>query len=396
MATQHPLTVGFSYLVREASRFLGYGRAAVYATGTLTIVSGAVTLAGGTFPSWLNSSGSLIYNDQAYTIASITDSTHLTLYDTTLSASAGASYWVVPLFPDQATDLIDCYRSGLRTFYNPPVLPGERFAHRWSFLFPETTVTTNAAYGTGTIQIAAGVVTLTGGTWPTWAASGELTATGLARYTVASRDSGTQLTLTDTTVTLAAGTNYSIGQWVFPLSADFAALVGPLTFDSNGYAAWIQVPFTSAQAIHVQRAPFPITGRPLEAALRQKETFDPTIGTRYELLLWPTPNAEYTLRYRYECNPNNLDATNAYIRGGQPHMETMLEAVLAACEQKLNDQIGMHKQLFMERLAASVSHDRKAGSPDSIGFDHLSQLDDSLRPTDYHDWFRTTATYNGV
>lgn len=393
---QNSLTVGFSYLIREASRFLGYDRATVYATGTVAITAGVVTLTTGVFPSWLTTAHTFVYNDVTYSISIVTDTTHITLTDTTLTGvSAGANYWVVALFPDQTTDVIDCYRSGLRNFYNPPVLPGERWAHRWSYLFPETTVSTVAAYSTGTITVVAGVVTLASGTWPIWAASGELAADS-GRYTIASRDTNTQLTLNDTSVTVAAGSSYTLGQWVFPFAADFAALNGPLTFDPNSLSGWFQLPLVSALEIHTNRAPFPITGRPVEAAVRQKETFDPTVGQRYELLLWPTPNAVYTLRYRYECNPNNLDATNAYIRGGQPHMETMLESILAACEVKMNDQIGLHKQLFMERLAASVSHDRKAGAPDTLGYDDAARRDDSLTYTDYHDWNRPSFTYNGL
>lgn len=68
---------------------------------------------------------------------------------------------------------------------------------------------TSTPYTTGTIGIAAGVVTLSGGTWPNWAANGRLTVSGTT-YTVNTRDSNTQLTLTNLSVTVTAGTSYSL------------------------------------------------------------------------------------------------------------------------------------------------------------------------------------------
>jgi hypothetical protein len=64
-------------------------------------------------------------------------------------------------------------------------------------------------YNTGTIAIVNGVVTLTGGTWPSGAADDRLLVNG-ETYDVATRDSGTQLTLGDLTVNVGGGTSYSL------------------------------------------------------------------------------------------------------------------------------------------------------------------------------------------
>lgn len=61
---------------------------------------------------------------------------------------------------------------------------------------------TSTGYSTGMIAIVDGVVTLTGGTWPSWAADGYLNFNGTP-LEVATRDSSTQLTLVDTTIDLA-------------------------------------------------------------------------------------------------------------------------------------------------------------------------------------------------
>ena len=62
---------------------------------------------------------------------------------------------------------------------------------------------------TGQVTIANGVATIAGGTWPVWAAGGELTI-GVVTYKIATRNSNTQITLVDPTVFLSTPTSYSI------------------------------------------------------------------------------------------------------------------------------------------------------------------------------------------
>lgn len=66
-------------------------------------------------------------------------------------------------------------------------------------------------YGTGTVTIVSGVVTLAGGTWPASAADRRLVVNGNV-YEVATRDSDTQLTLENLAVNVGAGASYSLVQ----------------------------------------------------------------------------------------------------------------------------------------------------------------------------------------
>lgn len=98
-------------------------------------------------------------------------------------------------------------------------------AHPWGYLEEHQRIVTNAPYTTGTLAITNGstTVTLSGGTFPSWAAHGELVVSGDApAYPVASRDSDTQLTLVtafqETTVTAAS---YSLHRLAYDLAADF-------------------------------------------------------------------------------------------------------------------------------------------------------------------------------
>jgi hypothetical protein len=104
--------------------------------------------------------------------------------------------------------------------------------HAWTYYRTPARFNLTPGYSTGTVQYDATTrhLTLTGGTWPTWAANGVvLVGTTLAE--VATRDSGTVLTL-DPVVTfgadVAAGTAYHLYLDRYQLPADFRAMGSPV------------------------------------------------------------------------------------------------------------------------------------------------------------------------
>ncbi|MDV6032055.1 MAG: hypothetical protein F9B45_18575 [Phycisphaera sp. RhM] len=62
----------------------------------------------------------------------------------------------------------------------------------------------------GTIEVSGGTVTLTAGTWPEWLADGDLLKIGDVAYSVASRNSDTELSLDDISLNVPAGTDYIV------------------------------------------------------------------------------------------------------------------------------------------------------------------------------------------
>jgi len=108
-------------------------------------------------------------------------------------------------------------------------------AHKWSYLTKHGRIRTNPPYKTGTIVYdhTGGAnereVTLTGGTWPTWASSGVIVVNNIA-HQVDQRVSNTVLTL-DSIVNpgadIAAGTAYTIYQDTYDLPADFITIDMP-------------------------------------------------------------------------------------------------------------------------------------------------------------------------
>jgi hypothetical protein len=80
---------------------------------------------------------------------------------------------------------------------------------------------------------------------------------------------------------------------------------------------------------------------------------------RYEVVFYPTPDAVYTLSYRYSISPPELSKLNQYHLGGTAHSECVLEACLAAAEKMLRPEQGpgVHAALFERLLQASVKID---------------------------------------
>ncbi len=287
---------------------------------------------------------------------------HVLNYGRTYSSMTAAQQAEVDLLIEQAQ----------RGFYFPPPLPNEAQAHSWSFLHPTTTLTTSAEYATGTVAIAAGVVTLSSGTFPSWAASGELTVSG-STYAVSTRDGDTQVTLVDTSVTVTAGATYSLQRVVYDVPDAFGGIEGGMTYRSN-LSGSVRIPVVGEGHIRELRSrPGQSAGKPQVVAVRPKSGMLLT-GQRFEFLLWPNADEAYILSYRYTYLADAIaSSTTIYPLGGMAHSETMLASALYVANRYLQP-FGEHtkqaRAYFMERLAASVSHDRAGMSRTKYGYNH--------------------------
>jgi hypothetical protein len=154
-------------------------------------------------------------------------------------------------------------------------------------------------------------------------------------------------------VTVASGTQ------TLELPDDFGGLEGriSITGDNNNF---LPVEVVGEGRLRNFFAAFPdATGRPEYAAVRPKKMANADKGQRQELYIYPETDAEYTLNFQYYLLPNALSGDRDYAYGGMAHAETILESCLAIAEQRLDNKIGVHSTKWMERLAASINHDRK-------------------------------------
>jgi len=179
----------------------------------------------------------------------------------------------------------------------------------------------------------------------------------------------------------------------YDLPDDYGGLLDKVYLSSDD-TTWSEIDVTNTARIlnYRQGDRSTFTGRPELVAVQVIPSTGET-PTRFTLMVWPTPDQEYTLSFPYTSNPYQLSSTAAYPLGGQPHAETLRTACLAAAEQNLNDERGLQYAEFMERLAASVHFDRQANGPKSLGYN--GDRSSSRRPWGTgRGW--NEVTYNGV
>lgn len=189
----------------------------------------------------------------------------------------------------------------------------------------------------------------------------------------------------DDTVTTVAD------QWEYDLPDDYGGIEGIVTFStaSLGQSALERV---QAQQILKDRQYNTVnTSYPMKYAIRPKDDGTATTdGQRFEMLLWPTPTAVYTLTYKKMLNPNIIDATNVYPNGGMQHSGTIKLACLASAERMCNPEDTRWRSEYQQSLDSSIELDRHAGAPDRLGINR----DRSDMPVRYPQV--RNVTYNGV
>lgn len=201
-------------------------------------------------------------------------------------------------------------RAGLRRFYNPPPIPGERVGHQWSFLSPRGTITTVA------------------------------------------------------------------DQAAYDLPDDFAGIIeGVLTWgtgNANREPVRVVSDAVYRKALQVDTA----TGRTRIATILPKSDAGdvatdgtPDNPTAFEILLHPIPDEDdLVLSFRYMAIQDAVTSGIAPI-GGALHADTIVAACRYAASEIAEPKLQQyHKSIFMERLAASVSLDRRITSVSSLGY----------------------------
>lgn len=135
------------------------------------------------------------------------------------------------------------------------------------------------------------------------------------------------------------------------------------------------------------------TGAPQGAALAWRKGTTADRGQRCDLLVFPEADAAYTLQFKYTILPNALTDDRPYVYGGAQHANTFKAACVASAEVGQDETMGVRHQLFMRRLAASISMDRKF-KPVVHGYNG-DDSDELGGRRDGRSGY-PTATYNGV
>jgi len=171
---------------------------------------------------------------------------------------------------------------------------------RWSYYMHEGRLATVAPYSTGTVVYTNSTreLTLTGGTWPTWAARGVVRFSDVY-YQVSERTSSTVIKLNSASNPGedVASTTFEIWRDCFSLPTDFQSM-GQVVIVGNSMMLdyihpndWLQ----SQRIYHGGSTPsiYTITG-------------DPDFQNGMAIRFFPFPDSAYTLAYLYQRRPRDL------------------------------------------------------------------------------------------
>jgi len=166
--------------------------------------------------------------------------------------------------------------------------------------------------------------------------------------------------LEQTTTIVTAASDYD-----YTLPGDYGSFVGQhMTWPSG--SAYDPPYRTNDTHILLLRQHQTTSGRPECFATRWRAQVKGSNQSQ-ELIFWPTPDAVYTLTYKYAVLTNELSEANPYPLGGMRMSQLVLEACRAIGEYKKNQLRGDSWSVFMAELASAIQMDKGTNTTPTVG-----------------------------
>ncbi len=158
----------------------------------------------------------------------------------------------------------------------------------------------------------------------------------------------------------------------YDLPDNYGGMISKFSYGPSG--GFFKITIVGEYDIRRLRQTQALSGMPQKAAV--VPVIEEASPTRYQVQFWPTPDSDYTLYYRYQVLQDALRTNNPYPLGGAIHAETIKQSCLAIAEQQKNEERGVQTQLFYDHLARSIDIDLKNSTPDYLGYNSNSRVDD--------------------
>lgn len=232
----------------------------------------------------------------------------------------------------------------------------------WPWLYTVGRLNFKAAYTTGTVTVteSSAVVTLAGGTFPTWAASGEIFIAG-QWHSILTRDSNTQLTLDNAWAspdTDGSGLGYVLAQYQYTLPSDCRTVVN---INPQNNWLWGNVPCSRWQ-IEMART---VYGTPAGTQTGYMHAIE-----RDRLVVWPYPSEDLMVNVLYVKAPAALTSSTDTVDWDPNQMSLLYRAIdyqialRGECVAGSAQDCYARYQLELQRV---FSNDRGA-RPRTVGF----------------------------
>ena len=154
----------------------------------------------------------------------------------------------------------------------------------------------------------------------------------------------------------------------YDLPAGFDGIEDNLLTWPEGEGYYPPVPIVPWGDIRRRLSEDDTTGRPQYAAIIAAE-YDATVGSKRQIVLYPTPDDAYTLSAVMRLRWTMIDDDNPYPIGGEIVAEAITEACLAAGERLLDGAPGVHYEASQAALEGAIRLDKEATSPATLGQD---------------------------
>jgi len=143
--------------------------------------------------------------------------------------------------------------------------------------------------------------------------------------------------------------------WKYALPNDFSEIITDLSYEAG--ETYPQVKQRLPEQIIEERAASDSSGYP-EIYAVVPVRYDNITGTFYELWLYPTPDASYSLQFFYKIDPLEPVNDSDNLPGSVKAAEAILECCLAVAELQEDDVVGIHNQTATKLIQELILHDR--------------------------------------
>lgn len=259
---------------------------------------------------------------------------------------------------DTATeaDVRNIIRDGLRRFYFPTV--GE-FVYQWRWREKHHPIPIDAKFTTGTIAVAAGTITLTGGIWPAWLADGFVIVSGHVLF-VTVRNSDTVLTTSNSALAVTAGAKYEAFRYRYALPSDFAEWLGGVVY-ADGSDSWTLAGTSEAELRLRYAVQQKTNDRTTHYAIASTHAAD-----AMRISFWPVPQPNAFIQGVYLSVPDDnlpadLKTPGVTVQVPPLYAKAAVEAILAEAENYMTKLDGQHESRFQEALQQAIAHDKAVG-----------------------------------
>lgn len=161
--------------------------------------------------------------------------------------------------------------------------------------------------------------------------------------------------------------------FIYQLPEDFATLIGTINYGADeNYPPLEQ---RSINQIRKEKADNDWTSYPELFAIKSSHSKE--FGQRWELILYPTPDAAYPLWFFYKIEPLKLEEDSDIPVGGSEFSGALRQLCLAEAESNRDEQAGIQEQKASIMLADAMRKDM-IKAPHNLGYfgvDTLSARD---------------------